>query len=86
MSTSVFRRAEAEVEKLTLFSSEGILSAALGGGDKEQSVFGNFRSVSSKSTKNVLWTIICGVHSPASVELGIQPYVSTKVAPLNSIN
>ena len=86
MPTLVFRRAETEVEELTLFSSEGILSAALGDGDKEQSVFGNFRSVSSKSPKNVLWTIICGVHSPASVELGTQPSVSTKVAPPNCID
>jgi hypothetical protein len=83
---SVSRRATTGVEKLTLFSSEGILSTALADGDKEQSVFGNSRPVSSKSTKNVLRTIICGVHSPASVELDTKPGVSTKVAPLNYVD
>jgi hypothetical protein len=55
---SMSRRGATEVEKLTLFSSEGILSTALADGEKERSAFGNLRSVSSKLTKNDLRTII----------------------------
>lgn len=80
------RRAATEVQKLTLFSSEGILSCGVGGRGGEQDAFGNFRSVSSGSTKNVLRTIICGLHSPPSVELNTKPGVSTRASMLKSID
>jgi hypothetical protein len=36
-------------------------------GDEGQGMIGNFRSVSPKSTKNVLRTILRALYSPASV-------------------
>lgn len=42
--------------------------------------------LSSKSTKNVFRAIVCGLHSPTSLELHIQSGVSLRVDLLNYIN
>ena len=44
----VSHRTAVEVNRRTLFSSEGILSRALADGDEGQSALGNFRSASSR--------------------------------------
>ena len=83
---SLSLRDATRAKELTLFSSEGILSRVLADG-KESSVIGNFRSASSaKSTKNVLRTIVCGLHSPAGLELDPKPRVSPKLGPQSRIN
>jgi hypothetical protein len=61
-------------------------AAALAGGDEEQIVIGNFRSASAKSTKNVLWMIVHGLHSRASIELDPEPRVSLNLGLLSRIN